>query len=912
MSLTAGTRLGPYEVVAPLGAGGMGEVYRARDTKLNRDVAIKVLPEAFAADADRLARFAREAQVLASLNHPNIAAIYGIEQNALVMELVEGEDLSTVIQGARRLQTSGSSSGSKDRGLHLTDALPIARQIADALEAAHEQGIVHRDLKPANIKVRPDGTVKVLDFGLAKALGPPGSEDPGLQGSAPADSPTLTARATQIGMIIGTAAYMAPEQAKGKAVDRRADIWAFGVVLYEMLSGRRAFDGEDISTTLAAVLTKEPEWAALPADMQPALNSLIRRCLERDPKVRLRDIGEARVLLSNPQTLSASLAASAPATVPERRSRAVWIALGVVGALWIATLVPALRYFRPAPEPARLQFDVPTTTVAGNQTLVALSPDGRLLAYVADLDYSGSAAVWIRALDGSGTRALPATVGATQVFWAPDSRRLAFAVPGKLQIIDVTGGGALEVCAIAGAVRGGTWNAAGEIVFARAASAFGSLLRVTDSGGTPVEIAKPDASRQESSLVFPEFLPDGRHFLYLSIGTDLERRAIYARSLDGGATTMPRMIVAADSMPVYASGRLLYVRGGRLFAHEFDAARLQLLGEPVQLADNVMGTGNVVGRFAFSASQTGLLAFRTGAAVATASDLTWVERDGKTGTTVGDSRQYNQFRLSPDEKRVVFSQPDPRGLGSSLWTIEMGTGVTSQLTVDVPVANNPVWSPDSETVAFEAAPKGPRQLYRQTIGSRSMTPVFESPDDPKWLDDWSRDGQFLLFHLPTPARLYSVPVKGGTPTLLTESKANLDSAHFSPDGKWIAYQTNETGAYEVWVAAFPGFNQRRQVSARGGGQPFWRGDSRELFYLTADGKMVSVAVMPDAASPGTLDFRAPEVLFQSPLPRPNLTVDQYAVTRDGRRFLFIVPRRDANAPVSSITVRVNWTSGLKK
>jgi len=894
MPLSPGTKLGSYEVLSGLGAGGMGEVYRARDTKLNRDVAIKVLPEAFAADVDRLARFTREAQVLASLNHPNIAAIYGIEENALVMELVEGEDLSAHITRGR---------------VPLPDALAIARQIADALEAAHEQGIVHRDLKPANIKVRADGTVKVLDFGLAKALTPDSA--PGTSDSQ--NSPTLTARGTRIGMILGTAAYMAPEQAKGKAVDRRADIWAFGVVLYEMLSGRRAFEGDDISTTLAAVLMKEPEWAALPADTPPALNSLIRRCLERDPKLRLRDIGEARVLLSNPQTMSASLAASAPANVPQRRSRAAWIALGVVGALWIATLVPALRYFRPAPEPARLQFDVPTTTVAGNQTLVALSPDGRFLAYVADLDYSGSAAVWIRALDGSGTRALPATVGATQVFWAPDSRRLAFAVPGKLQIIDVTGGGALDVCAIAGGVRGGTWSAAGDIVFAQAASAFGSLFRVPDSGGTPVEIAKPDASRQESSLVFPEFLPDGRHFLYLSIGTDPGRRVIYAGSLDGGAPTMPTMIVAAESMPEYASGRLLYVRGGTLFAHEFDTAGLQLLGEPVHLADNVMGTGNVVGRFAFSASQTGLLAFRTGASVATASDLTWVERDGKTGTTVGDSRQYNQFRLSPDEKRVVFSQPDARGLGSSLWTVDMGSGVTGQLTVDLPVANDPVWSPDSETVAFEAAPKGPRQLYRQTIGSRSMAPVFESPDDPKWLDDWSRDGQLLLFHLPTPARLYSVPVKGGTPTLLTESRANLDGAHFSPDGKWIAYETNETGAYEVWVAAFPAFNQRRQVSARGGGQPFWRGDSRELFYLTADGKMMSVAVMPDAASPGTLDFRAPVVLFQSPLTRPNLTVDQYAVTRDGRRFLFIIPKREANAPpVSSISVRVNWTSGLKK
>ncbi len=915
MSLAPGSRLGPYEIIAPIGAGGMGEVYRATDTKLNRDVAIKVLPESFALDADRVARFTREAQVLASLNHPNIAAIYAVEttsgvvlpgtrlapgettpdvvSTALVMELVEGDDLSAII--ARGPVT-------------LADALPIARQIADALEAAHEQGIVHRDLKPANIKVRADGTVKVLDFGLAKAMDPAGSSSGEVM-----NSPTMTARATQMGMIIGTAAYMSPEQAKGKAVDKRADIWAFGVVLYEMLTGRRAFEGEDISTTLAAVLMREPDFKALPKDTPPAIDGLVRRCLERDPKLRLRDIGEARLLLSNPQAMSFSSATVTPLAQPAgRRARSLWIALGVVGALWIATLIPAVRYFQPAPEPARLQFDVPTSTVVGSQAVViALSPDGRSLAFIADLDYSGSNAIWIRTLDGAAPRPLPKTVGATQIFWAPDSQRLGFFTQGKLQVVDVMNGGTQDVCPIDVAPRGATWNAAGDIVFAKT-TAPASLFRVRDSGGTPVEFAKPDLTRQEAALGFPQFLPDGRHFLYLSIGSDPARRAIYAGSLDGGS---PTLIVAADSMPVYASGWLLYVRGAALLAHAFDAERLRLRGEPVHVADSVMATANASGRFAFSASDTGLLAFRTGVAGGAVSDLTWVTREGRVGAVVGDNRPYTQFRLSPDEKRVVFSQPDARGLGTSLWTIDLGSGVTSQLTVDVPAANDPVWSPDSETVAFEAAPKGLRQIYRQTIGSRSITPIFESPDDPKWLDDWSRDGQFLLFHLPLPnGRLFSVPVNGGGPaTLLTESKVALDGAHFSPDGKWVVYQTNETGAYEVWVAAFPAFNHRRQVSARGGGQAFWRGDGRELFYLTADGKMMSVAVTPDAARAGALDFRAPAVLFQSPITRPNLTIDQYAVTRDGRRFLFIVPRRDANAPPASpINVRVNWTSGLTK
>jgi serine/threonine protein kinase/Tol biopolymer transport system component len=919
-----GKTIGPYQILAELGRGGMGEVYRAKDTNLNRDVALKILPESFALDADRVARFKREAQVLASLNHPNIAQIYGIESNALVMELVEGEDLSTLImqtqpepervaREARDSEVSGKPGGGapgklKNIGLPLDEALPIARQIADALEAAHEQGIVHRDLKPQNIKVRADGTVKVLDFGLAKAIDPAGASS----GEA-MNSPTMTARATQMGMIIGTAAYMAPEQAKGKAVDKRADIWAFGVVLYEMLTGRRCFDGEDISTTLAAVLMREPDWTALPRDTPPALESLIRRCLERDSKLRLRDIGEARLLLSNPQTLGGAPALMTPSTArPKHSERAVWIALGVVGALWIATLVPAVRYFRPQPSLAQLQFDVPTSSLGAAQGVaLALSPDGRYLAYIANLDETfGSNTIWIRALDGSAQRVLPNTAGASQLFWAPDSQRLGFVASGKFQIIDIVTGRTQDVCRFDAGVRGVTWNASGDIVFARSLVP-GSLFRVRDSGGTPVEFAKADPARQEAVLGFPQFLPDGRHFLYLSIGLDPAQKSIWARSLDDGP---PVLIVAADSMPVYANGWLLYIRGTSLLAQKFEAGRLRLGGEPVLIADSVMSNANASGRFAFSASDTGLLAFRkgTGAALGVSSDLRWVSREGHVGTVVGDAQPYSQIRLSPNEQRVVFSLLASGGFSNSLWTIDLRNGVTSQLTVELSAVNDPVWSPDSESLAFESMSKGIRQFYRQAIGARSVTPIFESPDDPKWLDDWSRDGRFLLFHVPQPnGRLYALPVSGGPPTLLTESKVALDGAHFSPDGKWVAYQTNETSAYEVWVAAFPAFNQRRQVSARGGAQAFWRGDGRELYYLTVDGKMMSVAVTPAAG--GALEFGAPAVLFQSPISHPNLTIDQYAVTGDGRRFLFVVPRRDADAPaLSPISVRVNWASGLQK
>jgi Tol biopolymer transport system component len=891
MALSPGTIIGPYEVTGVLGAGGMGEVYRARDTNLNRDVAIKVLPESVADDPDRLARFTREAQTLAALNHPHIAQIYGFERAnlALIMELVEGDDLSVVIA----------------RGpLAAADALPIARQIADALEAAHEQGIIHRDLKPANVKVRTDGTVKVLDFGLAKAL----AQDAASSAAGAMNSPTLTARATQLGVILGTAAYMAPEQAKGKAVDRRADIWAFGVVLYEMLTGRRAFEGEDVSTTLAAVLMREPEWSALPSDTPPALRMLVRRCLERDPKIRLRDIGEARILLGLPDTLRMAPPEIAASSTARPRSRAAMATL-VVGGLAVVALATFLGFSAgrgrsaAASDSIPVRFSIPTVTVGATANLMfAVSPDGRTIAYVAAHPTSGFNVVWVRPLGDVQGRPLPGTEGAVWPFWSPDNRHIAFAAAGKLKKADTTGGLPQAVCDVNVGFLGGTWNADGTILMSAGASSNTvSLVRVSEHGGNVTDVLNADREKDQTSLLWPTFLPDGRHFLYLAWSALPERRAIYAASLDGGA---PKMIVSAPTHPVFvAPGTLLFVRDGALTAQPFDVDRLQLTGDSVRVAAEVMHSPTS-GRGAVAASTTGVLTYREGRVLDPISSLVWVNRTGQVTSTVGEPGAFNQVRLSPDETRVAVAVPDPRTSGYNMWVLDLGNKILSQVTFEE-TANDPLWGPDNQSLAFESVQKGKRDFYRQVIGTRTPTRVYESADDPKWLDDWSRDGKYLLFHLPRPSKLYAVTLDPGAKAmLLAESPALIDSAHFSPDTRWVAYGLDESGQNEVWTAAFPAFDHRRRVSIRGGGQPWWRGDGRELFYLDGDGKMMSVAVTPGAN--GTINFAEPRELFKSPIPRPSPVIDQYAVTRDGQRFLFIQPKREQETATAPIMVVVNW------
>ena len=658
MAIAAGARIGPYEVLALLGAGGMGEVYRARDTTLNRDVAIKVLPDLFASDAERLARFTREAQTLAALNHPNIAHIHGLEDNggvrALVMELVEGEDLSQrVARGA----------------LPLDDALAIARQIAEALEAAHEQGIIHRDLKPANIKLRADGVVKVLDFGLAKAL-EPGS---GIgDGGSPnlANSPTITSPAmTMRGMILGTAAYMAPEQAKGKPVDKRADIWAFGCVLYEMLAGRRAFDGDDISTTLAAVLLKDPEWHALPASTPVALRRLLTRCLTKDPKARLRDIGEARVRIDE-LLGGAPDEAGAPVITPARsgwRRGVPWAAAGALalGSMLIgavvarrsagdvtSTAVPVTFAIAP---PENTSFGGPAGGGTGSATQVAVSPDGRNIAFVAGAQ--AAYRIYLRPVSSLAARAIPGTEGGTFPFWSPDSRFVGFFADGKLKKVPIAGGPAVVLCD-APFGRGGSWSrdnvillAPGEIANAKGREA---LWRVSSAGGVPAVVTRVDPANADTRHRWPHFLPDGRHFIYTEVfgapGTGAKPSNIRIGSLEPGEADVT--LLQAESSAAYASGHVLFARDATLMALPFDPETRQPAGGAFPVAERVSQEGSrYVGA---SVSENGTLVYGSDDSLAV-TELTWRDRTGRALGSVGGPAPYFNLALSPEERRVAVA-----------------------------------------------------------------------------------------------------------------------------------------------------------------------------------------------------------------------------------------------------------------
>jgi len=901
MGLAPGMRIGPYEVIAPIGAGGMGEVYRARDTRLDRDVAIKILPAAFAADAERLARFEREAKTLAALNHPNIAHIYAIETlaeptgknqpgrvSALVMELVDGEDLS------RRIARGA---------LPLAEALAIARQIAGALEAAHEKGIVHRDLKPANVMLSADGEVKVLDFGLART----GDAAPGGSSGDLMNSPTITSPATQLGMILGTAAYMSPEQAKGRPADRRSDVWALGCVLFEMLTARRAFEGDDLSDTLAAVLRGDPDWSAVPASTPPHVAVVIRQCLARDRKARIPDASVVRFLLDAGSI--AGVHAAGVARAPRRRRRAA--ALVAAGALAGTAIVAAIGWpLTKRAEQPRIQFafDAPESPSSGSLASMAVSPDGRFLAFAQTRGGGTANLVFVRALDALDVKPLEGTEGVSGIFWSPDSRFLGFIARGKLKKIPIAGGPAHELADASGTGINGAWGADGDIVFSSGALAGASLYRVHEAGGAVTELLKPDAGQQHTAYRSPMFVPGSRHFLFLAWSADPARRGIFAGSLDGGA---PVMVVQAESQPILAPGFLLYHRNGAVFAQTFDERRLRVSGEPTLVAEDVR-FNNLNGRAAFSASRTGVLAMLTGQSRETDRALAWMDRAGRPLGTVGEPGAYSQIRLSPDEKRVVVAVPDPRTSLMTLSVMDLATRISTPMPLESG-GNDPLWSPDSTTVMFEAIRQAKRDFFTQVVGSRGATLIFESPDDPKWLDDWSHDGRYVLFHRPQPARLFVIemsPASGPrVPRLLVEHAGVIDSVHFSPDDKWVAYVSDESGEAEVWVAAFPAFDQRRRVSVRGGGQPWWRADGRELFYLAPDGRMMSALVSPAGAA-GSIELQTPRVLFQSPIDVPVPTLDQYAVTRDGQRFLFIQPGVSRQAAPPRLRVVVNWTSGI--
>jgi serine/threonine protein kinase len=885
MALQAGTRLGGYEVLALIGTGGMGEVYRARDSKLQREVALKVLPDAWANDPDRLARFQREAEVLASLNHPHIAAIYGLEDaqlpagsghavRALVLELVEGPTL------ADRLA----------RGpIPLDEALSIARQIAEALEAAHAHGVVHRDLKPANIKLRSDGTVKVLDFGLAKAMSGE------LSTGSVSQSPTFTAAGTQVGVILGTAAYMAPEQAKGKTADARSDIWAFGVILYEMLAGRTAFGGETTLEVLGGVMKADPDWEALSATTPPGIRSLIRRCLQKDANRRLRDVADARFQIEDALAEpSAPAALFAPAR--NNRERLAWIAALAAGMV-AASLMTGV-FLRPsavdAPE-ARLQIVTPPATAAALPQL-AISPDGRQVVFSATTQ--GRTQLWLRRFESETAEPIAGTEGGRFPFWSPDSRSIGFFADQKLKRIGISGGSAQALADAGGNdsnTYGGTWSADGTILFGLSNTT--PISRVQASGGEVVEATRV-ASPQQIGHRFPHFLPDGRHFLFFATGAP-GVQGVYVGTL--GTTDTQRLFDASTAAVFAPPDLVLFVRQETLFAQRLDLDRLEPVGEPFQVAERLAVNPNNFASVALSASAAGPLAFRVG--VAEPRRLMWLDRSGKQIAAVADldTAEITAMRLSPDGRTLALIR---RVAGNSdVWLIDTKQGVPRRFTFEAVTDLNPVWSPDGNRIAFNSSRKGGGfyDLYEKPVaGDRAENVLLESADNKNMLD-WSPDGRFILYSslgVKTALDIWALPAGGDRkPFPVVQTGFEEYNGRFSPDGRWIAYESNETGPTEIYVHPFPGPGRNWQISTGGGTNPQWRADGREIFYRTPDNRIMAVPVaLP--ASGLSVEAGRPVALFSL---RPG---SAYLAAPDGQRFLINTPLGDPVTP--PITVVLNW------
>jgi serine/threonine protein kinase/Tol biopolymer transport system component len=903
LALAPGTRLGVYEVTAQIGAGGMGEVYKATDTNLKRAVALKVLPASVAADTERLARFQREAEVLAALNHPNIAAIYGLERSgamtALVMELVEGDDLSQrIARGA----------------IPLDEALLIAKQIAEALEGAHEQGIIHRDLKPANIKVRADGTVKVLDFGLAKAMEPAAGSSPSLS-----MSPTLSIHATQEGIILGTAAYMSPEQAAGKPVDKRSDVWSFGVVVLEMLTGHPVFTGETVSHVLASVLTSDPDWKRLPDTVPSRVVTVLRRCLQKDRKQRARDIGDVSLALEGAfETAAPQTTSSAASSAKGRRLTWMAAALAVAAVAIVALAIPAVRYLRETlPPETRVEIVTPATD---QPTSFALSPDGRQIAFVES--GNGESRLWLRSLATTTAQALNGTEGARFPFWSPDGRSVAYFTENALRRLDL-GGGAPETLASVVNGSGGTWGADSVIVFASSVNAT-PLMRVSATGGAVAALTA--LGPQEVGHARPYFLPDGRRFVFYVRGAPATA-GIYLGALDGSTTTR---LTAADGGGTYlsadqtssaegaSSGWLLWVRAGTLVAQRLDVAKGALTGEPVTLADGVAVDGR--SGIAVSVAATGLVAYRTGGG--NQRQLTWMDRSGRVRGTIGDpDGSLSNPRVSPDGRvavqRTVLGNED-------IWLLDGAR--TSRFTFDPAAEMRPVWSPDGTRIAFTSRRAGAGDLYQKLTSGAGAEDRIATSDQLKQAYSWSADGRFLLYNSTDPQTntdLWVVPMAGDhTPSVFLKTPFREVMGVFSPDGRRVAYGSNESGRQEIYVRPFVPPSRdasadrsagaaggQWQVSTTGGAFPVWRPDGKELYYLNPAGAMMSA---PITITGGMVEPGTPVVLFPTHIVGGGVEAQQgrqYDVAPDGRFLINTVPRNATTAP---ITLLMNWNPAQKK
>ena len=891
MAIFPNTRLGRYEIRSQLGAGGMGEVYLARDPKINRDVAIKVLPADFSSDSERLRRFEQEAQAAGALNHPNILSIYDVDIHDgspyVVSELLEGETLRELLKGT---------------ALSVRKAIDYALQIASGLAAAHSKWIIHRDLKPENIFITHDGRVKILDFGLAKLTEP-------VQ-NAEEQTDVLTRRVnTDPGAVMGTVGYMSPEQVRGQRLDHRSDVFSLGAVLYEMLSGKRAFRGDSAIETLNAILKEDPpELSQSNNQMNSALERVVMHCLEKNPEQRFQSAQDVAFALESVNSVSSSrtMPAALPLTSGRPKTRA-WPGWIVASVFLLAALPFVIAYLRRAPKDERvLRVSVllpEKTTMTSGVSPLAVSPDGRRLAFVAS--FEGRDVLWVRSLDSLSAQALPGTEGAliqSHPFWSPDSRFIGFFAGGKLKKIEASGGPPQTLCDIGGP-RGGTWNRDGVIIFAPVP--FGPLYRVSAAGGEPTPVTALKQSDLETAHRWPYFLPDGRHFLYLVRSSRAESDGIYVSSLDAKETKrlLPTALDAAYAPP----GFLLFMRNETLMAQRFDADKLELTGEPFPVAEHVAYNPGL-GRGAFSVSENGVLAFRSGGGQI--DQPLWFDRGGKQIGSLGVAGIYLNLWLSPDERRAAVDRSDPQTGTMDIWLFDLARGIPSRFTTDPAGDTNPLWSPDGSRIVWSSSREGVRNLFQKSAGGGGNDEMLFKSSEDKIANDWSADGQFIVYQTSSPKTkwdLWVLPMSGnGQPFPFRQTEFNEEQAKFSPDGKWIIYTSDESGAPEVYVQTFPASEGKWRVSTSGGGQPRWRRDGRELFYIAADRTLMAVDVKLGA----TFEAGVPKRLFGTRVVSLTEFRNHYVPTSDGQRFLINSTLEETSG--TPINVVVNWTADLKR
>ncbi|HSC78148.1 MAG TPA: protein kinase [Candidatus Acidoferrales bacterium] len=887
-----GRTLAHYRVAEKIGAGGMGEVYRAQDTKLGREVAVKVLPEAFARDPDRMARFEREARLLASLNHPNIAAIFGLEESDglrfLVLELVPGRTLNEHLAADSHT---------------LEEKLGLARQIAEALEAAHEKGIIHRDLKPANVKVTPEGKVKVLDFGLAKAFaGDSGAVDV-------TQSPTMSDIASRHGVILGTAAYMSPEQARGKPVDKRTDIWAYGCVLFEILSSQMVFRGDTVSDVVAGILRGEPNWEALQSDTPPRVRDLLRRCLQKDPARRLRDIADARFEIED--TLAAPAAETAAphaAPRPSAWQRALpWGAAAVAGLL-VGVLV---WFLKPGPssgtsEPTRVALSLPANSrpaFVRGQVALAISPDGRQVVYTGLV--GAQPRLLRRSLDSYEVSPIAGGEGGSGPFFSPDGRWIGFSTPGYMKKIPAGGGSPIALCPTS-FIFGASWTSDGTIVFGQ--SATSGLWRVSADGGKAEPLTEVDLGHGEISHRWPVVLPDNKTVLFTVVtGGGVGEWRIDALSL---ATGQRRTLIQGGTQPQYSpTGHLVFLQpNGVVAAVPFDAERVEVTGPPFPALEGIAASELSFGTAHFALAQDGTLAYLPGTLSGPERTLVWVDRKGTSRPVSEVARAFETPRLSPDGRQVAVTS---REVSADLWTLQLGQDNLVHFTFDPAEEETPVWSPDGKRLAYSAI-RGTKRviLWRLADGSASEEQLLEGPGHSH-VTDWSRDGRLLLYEQESSAEngwdIWVLPLEGERkPLLLLGSNHNERWPVLSPDGRWMAYLSDESGRPEVYVQAFPRPGGKWQVSTGGGGEPVWARNGRELYYRNGYRLMVAPVQTGPVFTPGKA-----QVLFEWPYEAMDGIRPNYDVTPEGQQFLMIKAIETSSTP-TQINLILNWSEELKR